>query len=163
MSNETLSGLSRSVIVSDYSETKDLETKDSEANNDTSNTNVADYWVSGLSPSANLQRLKATHAGLVMNWNDSVNFLIQAISLKNTKEVQYHLKKMNKKWEKVANLQKILIQLIPEQYSRFLQEESRVFENNRDVTYWYREQAMEFLKKAAPELPKSKASFNKYD
>lgn len=111
-------------------------------------SDIADnYWAAGLSPTANAKRFKAIRAGLLINLNESVSDLNEAIKSKDVKEVQYHLRKLNEKWNRLENLQKTIIQLIPDDNLDILVEESRLFEDNRDAVDRHRELASEFLLK----------------
>ena len=113
-------------------------------------TDVADeYWSAGLSPNANVKRFKAIRAGLLLNLNESVQDLTKAIKSGDAKDVQYHLRKMSEKWNRVESLQKTIIQLIPDDNLEVLVEEARLFEDNRDVVDRQRELATEFLLKTA--------------
>ena len=113
-------------------------------------SDVADeYWATGLSNGANLKRFKAIRAGLLLNLNESVRDLNEAIKLNDLKDAQYHLRKMNEKWNRIESLQKAIFQLIPDDNLDTLVEESKLFEENRDVVDRQREITTEFLLKAA--------------
>ena len=112
-------------------------------------SDVADeYWATGLSNGANLKRFKAIRAGLLLNLNESVRDLNEAIKLNDLKDAQYHLRKMNEKWNRIESLQKAIFQLIPDDNLDTLVEESKLFEENRDVVDRQREITTEFLLKA---------------
>lgn len=108
-----------------------------------------EYWSTGLSAGANLKRFKAIRAGLLLNLNESVHELNDAIRKQDFKEAQYHLRKMNEKWNRIESLQRSIFQLIPDDNLDTLVEESKLFEENRDVVDRQRETATEFLLKAA--------------
>ncbi len=114
---------------------------------------VDEYWSTGLSPGANLKRFKAIRAGLLLNLNESVHELNEAVRKQDFKEAQYHLRKMNEKWNRIESLQRSIFQLIPDDNLDSLVEESKLFEENRDVVDRQREIATEFLLKAAREDP----------
>lgn len=82
-----------------------------------------------------------------MNLNESVSDLNEAIKSKDAKEVQYQLRKLNEKWERLEKLQRTIMQLIPDDDLEILVEESRLFEDNRDVVDRQRETATDFLLK----------------
>lgn len=73
--------------------------------------------------------------------------LNEAIKSKDAKEVQYQLRKLNEKWERLEKLQRTIMQLIPDDDLEILVEESRLFEDNRDVVDRQREMATDFLLK----------------
>lgn len=106
---------------------------------------ASELWSPGLSPKANLKRYKAIRAGLLHNLNESVNELDRAMKKKDAKEAQYLLQKLNEKWRKLEELQKNIIQLIPDDDLDVLTEETRLFEENRDVVDRQREEAHEFI------------------
>ena len=137
-------------ILIDWSDTEDIRSSASSVA-EMSFDVADDYWASGLSPGANLKRFKAIRAGLLLNLNESVRDLGAAIETENTKDVQYHLRKMMDKWNRLENLQKTIVQLIPDDDLDTLVEESRLFEDNRDVIDTQRELANEFLMKIIPD------------
>lgn len=106
---------------------------------------ASELWSPGLSPKANLKRFKAIRAGLLQNLNESVNELDKALQKKDAKEAQYLLQKLNDKWRKLEELQKNIIQLIPDDDLDILTEETRLFEENRDVVDRQKEEALEFI------------------
>ena len=109
-------------------------------------SNVAEeYWSTGLSTNANVKRFKAIRAGLLLNLNESIRDLTFSIKKNDTKEVEYYLRRMNDKWDRIESLQKTIIQLIPDDDLDMLVEESKVFEDNRDVVDGHRELAAQFL------------------
>ncbi|KAI9563544.1 hypothetical protein GHT06_011007 [Daphnia sinensis] len=111
-------------------------------------SNIAEeYWSSGLSATANVKRFKAIRAGLLLNLNESVRDLTNSIKKNDLKETEYYLRKMNDKWNRIENLQKTIIQLIPDDDLEMLVEESKLFEDNRDVVDRQREMATSFLLK----------------
>ncbi|KAK4026640.1 uncharacterized protein LOC116927194 [Daphnia magna] len=111
-------------------------------------SNVAEeYWSSGLSATANVKRFKAIRAGLLLNLNESVRDLTNSIKKNDLKEAEYYLRKMNDKWNRIESLQKTIIQLIPDDDLEMLVEESKLFEDNRDVVDRQREMATNFLLK----------------
>lgn len=55
---------------------------------------------------------------------------------------------MNEKWERLEKLQRTIMQLIPDDDLEILVEESRLFEDNRDVVDRQRELATDFLLKS---------------
>lgn len=106
---------------------------------------AGDLWSPNLPAKANLKRFKAVRAGLLQNLNESVNELDVALNKKDAKEAQYLLGKLNEKWRKLEELQKNIIQLIPDDDLDVLTEETRLFEENRDVVDRQREEAIEFI------------------
>ncbi len=112
-------------------------------------SNVAEeYWSSGLSTNANVKRFKAIRAGLLLNLNESVHDLMGSIKKNDTREVEYYLRKMNDKWNRIESLQKTIMQLIPDDDLDLLVEESKLFEDNRDVVDRQRELATQFMLKS---------------
>lgn len=107
-----------------------------------------EYWSVGLSPNANIKRFKAIRAGLLINLNESISDLSEAVKSNNVKEVQYYLRKLNDKWNRLESLQKSIVQMLSDDDLEILVEEARLFEDNRDVVDRQRELAMNFLSKA---------------
>jgi hypothetical protein len=68
-----------------------------------------------------------------------------SIKKNDTREVEYYLRKMNDKWNRIESLQKTIMQLIPDDDLDLLVEESKLFEDNRDVVDRQRELATQFM------------------
>lgn len=114
-------------------------------------------WSPNLTSPANIKRLRAIRTGLLQNMNVTIHELYDAVEASDMREVRFQLSQINEKWKDIQDLHRAIIQTMPEEDASGLQEESKLFADNRDVLRRLNQQAEEFLAGAS----KSTASASK--